>query len=415
MKQKLTTTLSGLFILIAVIFNANSQELANFRRGPRIVSPVIDGAGATFNLNAPDASSVSVSGSWRSVDRNVAMKKDTAGVWSVTVSGLEPDLYSYTFTVDGVGMIDPANSQNIIRDGSRYMSIFLISGPGSDLYAAVSGIPHGNLEKVWYESPALNLTRRMYVYTPAGYEKGSQKYPVFYLLHGAGGDEDAWSSMGRAVQIMDNLIAAGKAEPMIVVMTNGNANQAAATMDYPMVQTQGGTGGFGSAGLFEKSIIEDVIPYIDNHYRTLTDREHRAIAGLSMGGAQTTYAALNHIDKFAWVGSFSGAFVLWPNARPAANPQAPAGTGGPGGPQVLNLDAVGTTIFPNLNSSVNSQLKLLYISIGSEDFLLEANHQFNGWLREHNINFVEKEIPGYGHVWPFWRICLVDYASRLFK
>jgi len=410
MKCQFTRALTGLFVLLAVVINANAQEFANFRRGPRIVSPEIDGNSVTFRLNAPDASSVSVSGSWKSAERSVDLVKDTSGVWSAEVSGLEPELYSYTFSVDGVGMIDPSNSQHIIRDGSRYMSIFLISGPESEMYASVLDVPHGDLEKVWYDSPTLDLTRRMYVYTPAGYNEGDKDYPVFYLLHGAGGDEDAWSSMGRACQIMDNLIASGKAEPMIVVMTNGNATQAAARIDYPVAQAEGGMRGFGSAGQFEKSIIDDVVPFIDNNYRTLSDREHRAIAGLSMGGAQTTYAALNHIDRFAWVGSFSGAFVLWPNAR------AEGDQGGPGrGPQLLNLEAVETQIFPNLNSSVNSELDLLYIAIGNDDFLFEANRQFKNWLKEKKINFVDIDTPGYSHEWSYWRICLVDFAGRLFK
>jgi len=410
MKCQFTRALTGLFVLLVVVINANAQEFANFRRGPRIVSPEIDGNSVTFRLNAPDASSVSVSGSWKSAERSVDLVKDTSGVWSAEVSGLEPELYSYTFSVDGVGMIDPSNSQHIIRDGSRYMSIFLISGPESEMYASVLDVPHGDLEKVWYDSPTLDLTRRMYVYTPAGYNEGDKDYPVFYLLHGAGGDEDAWSSMGRACQIMDNLIASGKAEPMIVVMTNGNATQAAARIDYPVAQAEGGMRGFGSAGQFEKSIIDDVVPFIDNNYRTLSDREHRAIAGLSMGGAQTTYAALNHIDRFAWVGSFSGAFVLWPNAR------AEGDQGGPGrGPQLLNLEAVETQIFPNLNSSVNSELDLLYIAIGNDDFLFEANRQFKNWLKEKKINFVDIDTPGYSHEWSYWRICLVDFAGRLFK
>lgn len=388
---------------ITMVLGSSAQEFANFRGMQRTVSPEIKGNTVTFRLNAPNATSVSVSGSWKTAERSVKMAKDTAGVWSATVTGLVPELYNYTFTVDGVGLIDPSNSQNIIRDGSRFMSIFIITGPASDMYVSVTDVPHGNLEKVWYKSPTLNLTRRMYVYTPAGYNEGTDKYPVFYLLHGMGGDEDAWSSMGRAVQIMDNMIAAGKAKPMILVMTNGNANQAAASIDYATAPVQGGTGGLSTTGLFEKSIIDDVIPFIDKNYRTLTDRQNRAIAGLSMGGAQTTLAALNNIDKFAWIGSFSGAFVMWPNVRGAQ------GTSG------INMEAVEKQVFPNLNSSVNSQLKLLYIAIGIDDSLIESNRQFNGLLKEKNINFVGIESAGYAHEWSYWRICLVDYAGRLFK
>jgi len=383
---------------------ANAQEWANFRGMQRIVSPEVKGNTVTFRLNAPNATAVSVSGSWKTAERSVAMTKDTSGVWSASISGLVPELYNYTFSVDGVGLTDPSNPQNSIRDGSRFMSIFIISGPTADLYASVLDVPHGNLEKVWYKSPTLNLTRRMYVYTPAGYEEGTTKYPVFYLLHGMGGDEDAWSSMGRAVQILDNMIAAGKAKPMIVVMTNGNANQAAATIDYAAAQTQGAMGGT-TTGLFEKSIIDDVIPFIDKNYRTLTDPQNRAIAGLSMGGAQTSYAALNNIDKFAWVGSFSGAFVMWPNAR---------GTSGQGS-QGINMEAVEKTVFPSLNSSANSKLKLLYIAIGSDDSLIESNRQFTDWLKTKNINHTYIDTPGYAHEWSYWRVCLVDFAGKLFK
>jgi enterochelin esterase-like enzyme len=149
--------------------------------------------------------------------------------------------------------------------------------------------------------------------------------------------------------------------------------------------------------------VKDVVPFIDKNFRTLTDREHRAIGGLSMGGGHATYAGLNNIDKFAWVGSFSGAFVLWPNAR------APQGVEG------LNMDAVKTQVFPNLNSSVNADLKLLYISCGTEDFLFQVNRQFKGWLKESGIQFVDVETPGYAHVWSYWRISLIDFASQLFK
>ncbi len=403
MNLKLANKLAGFLILFLIVFNAHSQEWGNFMGGARIVSPEIDGNSVTFRISAPDASSVSVSGSWKSSDRSIDMVKDADGVWSATVSNLEPELYNYTFSVDGVGLIDPANSQNIIRDGSRFMSIFIIDGEESEMYASVTDIPHGDLEKVWYDSPTLNLNRRMYVYTPAGYDESDKEYPVFYLLHGAGGDEDAWSSMGRAVQIMDNMIAAGKAEPMIVVMTNGNGTQSAATIDYPMTQA---ADGYGSTGMFEQSIVDDIIPYIDSNYRTLTDREHRAIAGLSMGGAHTTYCALNNIDKFAWIGSFSGAFVLWPNAR---------GESDTPGAQVLSLENVENEIFPDLDSSVNSELDLLYIAIGQDDFLHEANVQFKGWLNDQNINFIDIDTPGYAHEWSFWRICLVDYAGKIFK
>ena len=287
------------------------------------------------------------------------------------------------------------------RDGRRYLSVLLIPGEHTANYYEAN--LRGNLSKVWYESPTLEMTRRMFVYTPYGYDGGTAKYPVLYLLHGAGGDEDAWSTMGRACQIMDNLIEKKLARPIIVVMTNGNANQTAAQNDVPLVRSQGQGYEISTAGKFEESIVKDVVPYIDKNYRTYTDRKYRAITGLSMGGAQATLAGLKNIDKFAWVGSFSGAFVLWPNARD------------PKGGQNLNLDAIGKQVFPNLNSSANSKLKLLYISCGNDDFLFQANRQFKDWLKEKKIKFVDVETPGYAHVWSYWRISLIDFTSRLFK
>jgi len=378
---------------------SSAQEMANVAGRQSVVSPKIGENEITFSIMAPYAASVKLSGSWMAAPaRSVDMIKAGSGVWSITIPAPKPELYTYSFNVDGLNVRDP-NNIFLQRDGTRYMSVLLVPGELTANYFEAN--KRGNLSKVWYESPTLGLTRRMYVYTPYGYDGGTAKYPVLYLLHGAGGDEDAWSTMGRACQIMDNLIEKKLAKPMIVVMTNGNANQTAAQNDVPQVRSQGNQ--ISAAGKFEESIVKDVVPYIDKNYRTYTDRGNRAITGLSMGGAQATLAGLNNPDKFAWVGSFSGAFVLWPNARD------------PKGGQNLNLDAVGKQVFPNLNSSANSRLKLLYISCGNDDFMFEANRQFKGWLKEKKIKFVDVETPGYAHVWSYWRISLVDFSSRLFK
>jgi enterochelin esterase-like enzyme len=391
------------FICLAFTSVIQAQPRQPGPRGPVIVSPeVMPDNSVILRLFAPRATEVTVIGDWMSnPGTGENMVKNDTGLWTLTTAPLKEELYGYSFTVNGIRTIDPNNIQ-VLRDGRRYSSFFIIPGSRSDMYK-VNDVPHGSLAKLWYNSPILGMKRRIYVYTPAGYEGSNEKYPVFYLLHGAGGDEDAWSTMGRAVQIMDNLIAQGKAKPMIVVMTNGNANQIAAANDVPSPQNQSMGGFMSNAGKFEESLVKDVVPFIDKNFRTLTDREHRAIGGLSMGGGHATYAGLNNIDQFAWVGSFSGAFVLWPNARAAQ------------GAEGLNMDAVKTQVFPNLNSSVNADLKLLYISCGTEDFLFQVNRQFKGWLKESGIQFVDVETPGYAHVWSYWRISLIDFASQLFK
>jgi enterochelin esterase-like enzyme len=237
----------------------------------------------TFRLSAPQANEVTVSGDWmEGFGASEAMVKNEEGVWSVTVGPLAPEFYGYSFNVDGVKALDPGNA-NHKRDGSRTDCILLVPGKESSLYE-VKEVPHGTLAKVWYGSPTLQLTRRMYVYTPPGYESGSDRYPVFYLLHGGGGDEDAWSTLGRACQILDNLISAGRALPMIVVMPNGNATQAGTPGEIP---TPAGLSNLSRedrarfTGLFEKSLAEDIVPFIEKHYRVFADKDHRAVAGLS--------------------------------------------------------------------------------------------------------------------------------------
>src|SRR4030042_1224771 len=294
--KSLFVTFVTISSLIAV--TATAQEPARpaaapaarpaFRMPSRIISPeILPDKSVTFRVTAKDASKITVSGEWQTgFGASQELVKNDTGLFSLTVGPLAPELYGYTFTVDGVGTID-ANNVQVRRDGSRYQSFFIVPGPESDLYFHKNDVPHGNVLKVWYKSSVLGMDRRVYVYTPAGYEGGTEKYPVFYLLHGAGGDEDAWTNMGRAAQIMDNLIARGLAKPMIVVMTNGNANQAGAQNDVPQapVQGQDAMASFTRlAGKFEENLVKDVVPFIEKNYRALTDKNNRAIAGLSMGG-----------------------------------------------------------------------------------------------------------------------------------
>jgi len=210
------------FLTILAILIISVPVDAQQRRTNRIVSPDIqENKGVTFRLFAPDATKVSLSGNWMPAGgAPVELMKGDSGVWAITTAVLQPEIYTYSFYVNGVKTLDPSNSQ-VVRDGSRFESMLIIPGKESDVYM-VKDVPHGQLSKVWYPSPTLGKNRRMYVYTPPGYEKSDKKYPVFYLLHGAGGDEDAWTTLGRAPYILDNLIAQGKALPMIFVMANGN-------------------------------------------------------------------------------------------------------------------------------------------------------------------------------------------------
>jgi enterochelin esterase-like enzyme len=412
--------------------------------GPKSPEVGADGS-VTFRLSAPKATEVTVAGSWQ-VARSapLAMAKDEKGVWSLTVSGIKPEVYTYTFNVDGVRMVDPGNVA-MQRDGTRYLSMLLVPGEGSAMYET-GDVPHGTVSEVWYASPTLGKTqRRMYVYTPAGYEDSKEKYPVLYLLHGAGGDEDAWDNMGRTHEIFDHMIASGRSKPMIVVETNGNYNQTAAPGIVPQDPGNGMTPAAGSAPWmndtapmvrFPDSVIADVIPYVEKHYRVIGDRDHRAVAGLSMGGAHSLLIGARNMDKFGYVASFSGAFILWPGvsgqraggpgapaaaAPTAANPAAGdtrAASGAAATPAArvtlpMDMDAV-AKVFPGLNASANGKLRLLYISCGEDDGLLGVNEQFMSWLTTQGVQYKKMTLPGYAHVWPFWRVSLIDLMPQLF-
>lgn len=390
-----------LLLGMVVVSGLNAQPGPG--RAPVVISPeIMPDNSVTFRLYAPEATKVSLSGDWmENRMEGEDMVKSDDDIWTITEGPLPEEMYGYTFVVNGIQAIDP-NNPLVMRDGSRYSNYFFISGPHSDLYQ-INDVPHGTLSKVWYDSPSLDLKRRLFVYTPAGYEGSTESYPVLYLLHGMGGDEDAWTSMGRAFCILDNLIAQGKAKPMIVVMPNGNANQKASQNDVPLKNDDFRANFDSYAGKFERSVVEDIVPFIDNNYRTITDQEQRAIAGLSLGGGNAVYIGLTNVDKFAWIGSFSGAFVVFPGVRPAP------------GVNDLDMDKLRNVVFPELNSDVNSQLELVYLAIGTEDPLFDVQRKFKDWLRDIDVNFVDIETKGYAHVWNLWRINMIDFIPQLFK
>ncbi len=364
----------------------------NPQMGRRIISPEIQPDNkVTFRIYAPHSIGVAINGEWMSgaVPRENLVRNDT-GLWVTTLGPLPPEFYGYTFLVDGVTVLDPSNPQ-IKRDGVRNASVLLVPGKESDLYS-VKNIPHGTLSKVWYESPTLNLTRRMYIYTPPGYESNTKtKYPVLYLLHGGGGDEDAWTTLGRAPVILDNLIAQGKAKPMIIVMTNGNANQAATQGDSPVlpvreVRPPTATGSTPATGRFEESLVKDVVPYIESHYRVLKDKNNRAIAGLSMGGGHTQRITLTNPDMFAYIGIFS------------------AGT--------RNVTEELEDQFKVLKSK---NPKLYWVGCGVNDPLAyQGSKTLTDLLKKDGFNYVFRETPG-GHTWANWRIYLSEMAPLLFQ
>lgn len=385
--------------VLALLICLSSFAQQALGRGSRIVSPQInEDNSVTFRLVAPKAVKVQVKGDFlpaEGIDSKevptIAEMTEKNGVWEYTTKPLASELYSYSFIVDGLKILDPSNVY-INRDVASTMNIFIVGGGCGDYYK-VNDVPHGTVSKVWYDSPTLNLTRRMTVYTPAGYDKNKkQKYPVFYLLHGAGGDEEAWMDLGRTSQILDNLIAQGKAEPMIVVMTNGNAGEVAAPGEGPEGFRQASSKQRGMMdGAFEES-FKDVVNYIESNYRVYKDKKHRAIAGLSMGGYHSLHISKYYPDMFDYVGLFSAA------ARFHEKSESP--------------------VYQNEKEQIAAQFAkkpaLYWIAIGKDDFLYEENVKYRQFLDEKGFEYEYFEN-GEGHIWRNWRIYLTMFAPRLFK
>ncbi len=352
-----------------------------------VVSPQINDDGSvTFRLNAPQADKVAVAGDFTTKDgKDIGygeMTRDEKGVWEFTTPPLRSELYSYTFLVDGVRMCDPSNVY-INRDVASVMNILITDGDRGDLYK-VNDVPHGSVKRCWYDSPTLGKQRRMTVYTPAGYEQGKEKYPVLYLLHGAGGDEEAWMTLGRTSQIMDNLIANGKCRPMIVVMTNGNPWQQAAPGESAAGMTQPAMKFDPSQKSFEEA-FGDVISYVESNYRTIRKKEARAVAGLSMGGGHSFNISRMYPDKFDYVGLFSAAVGGVKDAGVAAS----------------------------LAAQRDKGFKLYWIACGNTDFLYEANKDYMKYLDSIDFPYTYRESDG-GHIWRNWRIYLSEFAPMLF-
>jgi len=403
-------------------------------RGAAVRSPEV-GADrrVTFRLRAPNAKEVGATFG----GTKLAMQRDEQGLWTATSEPLEPNLYTYSLVVDGTTLNDPANRQ-VQTSWTGHQSMFVV--PGTDPWFPKAGVARGAVTKHRVASAIAGDEREFFVYTPPGYDpRRAKRYPLLFLQHGLGDDAERWMNGGAASVILDNLIAEGKAVPMVVVTTLGYGTSAGPNAPSADIVTG-----------FERILITEVLPIVEKSYHVSANREERGIAGLSMGGAESIYTVFRNVGRFAWVGSFSGAFVMWPNpgaagstpaaatapaaaaptlpAPPAAAPPAtppaaaaagaapgaaPGGGRGRGGPAMTaaSLDQ----LYPGVSSRLNSQLTLLWISCGTADGLLGVNRTFKEWLRSKNVSFYEEEADGVGHVWPLWRKDFAAFAQRVFK
>lgn len=352
----------------------------------------------TFRIYAPNAQAIRLSaGDIPGVGQGTQLTKQSTGVWEVTVGPVEPGAYRYNFNVDGVATIDP-RSPFVSESNNNVWS--LVTVPGSPVMDT-KNVPHGAVAAVTYYSTALGTFRRMHVYTPPGYETNTNKYPVFYLLHGAGDSDDAWTSVGRANTILDNLIADGKARPMIVVMPAGHTRRG-----------PGGTGGRAGTEEFVKDFTTDVMPYVEKHYRVLTDRANTAIAGLSMGGNHTLQVAFPRLNRFAYIGVYSAGLL-------GAFPGTGGGRAGAAAPSSATPPATASdweTANARMldDASLKKGLKLLWFATGKDDRLITTTAATVDLLKKHGFSPVFKETPG-GHTWLNWRAYLIEFAPQLFQ
>jgi enterochelin esterase-like enzyme len=339
------------------------------RGAPAVRSPEIHSDGrVTFRLAAPNATDVRVSGDFLPAPQ--PLQKDEKGIWTTTVGPVKPELYTFQVSVNGVSAVrGPLN----------------IPGP-APMFFDMRPVPHGGIDQRWYSSKVIQTTRRVFVYTPPDYARSSTRYPVLYLLHGAGGDESGWTENGHVNLILDNLIADGKLKPLVVVMPYGNAYPPSSPL------AEGADAMRRQRDLFRRDLIEDLIPFIQTNFRVYSDREHRAIAGLSLGGAQALGIGLSHIDLFSRVAGFS------PAMGAVTSPQA-------GGLDFKTLLAD--------SQRVNSRVALLWVGCGTEDTLFESVKQFAGQLQASGVKHTFKVTEG-AHTWHVWRRYLSEVAPLLF-
>jgi enterochelin esterase family protein len=362
MTIKIMKRLLALYILLlAAVLHASAQ------RRPSFGSPEVHADNTvTFRFFSRNAQQVALSGEF--LTANQQMKKDTSGIWSLTVGPVKPDIYPYSFVVDGISVADPNNTQIFANERFK-RSIVDVQG-STPLVHALQNVPHGKVSYRYYKSATLDTIRQVLVYTPPGFDpNGKTKYPVLYLIHGGSDTEETWTKVGQANLIADNLIAQKKAKPMIIVMPYGNVRPAA------MPQ-------------FTPDVVNDLIPFIEANYPVIADNNHRAVAGFSVGGGQTLNIGLTNTDKFAYICSYAPYTATEEFQKNFAS---------------WNPDA----------ASINKRLKLFTISVGTEDFLYEPVKQNLAMFKEKNVNVKPFIVPG-GHTWMNCRLFLSNSLPQLF-
>ncbi len=386
--------ISSLFVLVAAM-SMNAQQNVSFREG-KLVSPEVNADHTvTFRLQAPKAKTVKVVADWEANKGTGEMKKGKDGVWTYTSPQLPSEMYTYRFDIDGVVGLDPVNPFTR-RDVGNVFSIFYV-GDGCADYYQVHDVAHGQVRTVWYHSNAVNADRRMNIYLPPTYGKTDEKFPVFYLLHGSGGDENAWVELGNIARIMDNLIAEGKCKPMIVVIPNGNfGKQAAAGETYENLDYKPMMTNFlphYKDGSYETAFPE-IVNYVDATFNTIADKAHRAIAGLSMGGMHTLMISANYPDLFDYVGLYSA------------------------GVNFTGIDMEGIPAYANLDAKLAAQakkgVKCYWIAIGKDDFLYDHNQALMKRMDKDGLKYIYHESTR-GHLWSNWRQYSLEFIPRLFK
>jgi enterochelin esterase-like enzyme len=348
---------------------------------PPLISPEVHAdRSVTFRFRAPNDKEVALR--LEGVPDPIPMRKDDQGVWSVTTEPLAPDYYGYTFIADGVGLVDPSNHA-LVPNFLYRSSALHVPGPASLSWEA-GGVPHGEIHHHFYKSGVVGDDRGYYVYTPPGYDpRGKQTYPVLYLLHGFSDDASAWTAVGRANVILDNLIAQGKAKPMLVVMPLGYGAPEVLTAGFAAFRDRALTDR--NFDKFREALLTEVIPRVEAEYPVIKDRNSRAIAGLSMGGSESLLTGLNNLDKFGWIGAFS--------------------SGG--------INEEFDKEFPGADAKSAEKLHLLWIACGTDDRLIDVNRKVRAWLASKNIKHVDIETPGY-HTWMVWRRNLTEFSSLIF-
>jgi enterochelin esterase-like enzyme len=424
MKRIFAATLAAGVLAAVAAAQGGNPPAGGRGRGPTVVSPeVMPDGRVVFRIAAPKAEKVALSagditvlfsgggaGAITGTKIETQMPpeplpqgwpeftKNDTGIWEATVGPLPPGAYRYVFQVDGVRVLDPVNTRTA-ESRDNMWSLFTVSGAET---MDTTDVPHGAVAEIFYYSSVLKTTRRMHVYTPPGYEASNAKYPVFYLLHGSGDTDDAWTSVGRAAFIFDNLLAAKKTKAMIVVMPAGH---------QPGVPFGAGAapGPAPTVNPFTNEFITDMLPYVEKHYRTINDRQHRAIAGLSMGGSQTLDIAFNHLNMFAEIGVFSSGASLG-----GGRGRAPNAAAAPATPPPARPDWEATHLADLDNAGLKKGTKLIWLSTGKDDGLVANTKSTVELLKKHGFDPVFIESPG-AHSWFNWRNYLIEFTPQLFQ